>query len=210
MCITENNRYSFEEYIERLKKTKRNNPQERNFQEIISDFLNKIFINEDIQVIDVSANRNTLIHNRDNYTGNKGTPDLLLARGYQYKNILNKEKECEYIAVIEIKAPEENTNRSKLIKKHQEQLESHLSKNEKLIFTDCLTWSFFKNDVLDKKQDIIPIKSFNLKDDSNEWKTDNIKTDEVIIDMLNNEYQVTESKDWEEIQSYIREFVLGN
>lgn len=162
MYIIEEYNYSLDEYIGHIEKIGKNNPQERNYQELISYFLKRIFINTDIEVIDVSTNRNTKLHNRDNYTGNGGTPDLLLARGYQYVNIGIQEQSIEYIAAIEIKAYK-HLNESKLIKVHEKQLESHLFKNKKVIFTDCVTWCFFRNCNLE------PERSFNLKCNPNEW-----------------------------------------
>lgn len=209
MNIIEEDNYKFDEYVGRIEKIGNNNPQERNYQELIFDFLKKIFINTDIEVIDVSTNRNTKKHNRNNYTGVDGTPDLLLARRYQYENIDSEEANVAYIAAIEIKVPKEQVNELVLIKKRKKQLESHLSKNKNVIFTDCITWCFYKNDDVDKKEDFMPVKSFKLKDDSNEWKAGKRKVDEFVKELLNLEpdYLETEHKDWNELQHFIREFV---
>ncbi|MDQ0090888.1 hypothetical protein J2T12_004314 [Paenibacillus anaericanus] len=203
MYIIEGYNYSLDEYVGHIEKIGNNNPQERNYQELISYFLKRIFINTDIEVIDVSTNRNTKLHNRDNYTGNGGTPDLLLARGYQYANIDIEEQSIEYIAAIEIKAFKKQLNESELIKKHKKQLESHLSINKKVIFTDCVTWCFFHNGNLE------PERSFNLKGNPIEWKAEKRKVDEAVKEPLNieSDYLGTKHKEWNELQNYIREFV---
>lgn len=136
---------------------------------------------------------------------------MLLARDYQYKNKDkdSKEPSVEHIAVVEIKAPEGQIDELKLIKKHKKQLASHLSKNKKVIFTDCVTWCFFENEVVDKKEAFMPVKTFKLKDDSNEWKIGRTKVDESVKELLSlkSDHLETEHKVWNELQSYIREFV---
>ncbi|MGD7023056.1 hypothetical protein ACQCVK_10700 [Rossellomorea vietnamensis] len=206
MNIIEEENYSFNKYVEFIEIIGNNNPHESNYQALICDFLNKILINTEIQVIDTSANRpDTKQHDRKKYTGPKGTPDLIIARGYQYKNIMNEETNTEYIAAIEIKRPKEQMNEAELIKKNKEQLESHLSKNKKVIITDCIKWSFFRSD----KVGLIPVKSFVLKDNANEWKVEKKEVDEFVQGLLNlqEDYLESECKEWNDLQVFIREWL---
>lgn len=64
MDVIRSGNYTFDEYVKRIKDIGDKEPHERNYQELISKFLkDEIFINTDIEVIDVSNNRNTKIHN---------------------------------------------------------------------------------------------------------------------------------------------------
>ncbi|MFD2654843.1 hypothetical protein [Gracilibacillus thailandensis] len=201
MKIVEARYDSFDDYISEVEQIGIINPQERNYQYFIADFLKEILVHTDIQVIDVSTNRNTKIHNRDHYTGAGGTPDILLARGYQYKNKSDDELNVDYIAALEIKAPLEELNEKKNIEQHRTQIKSHLSKNEKVILTDCITWYFFKKDNLNQEAKLAPIKSFKLRTDFyiNDKKEEG-KANHFAKELLKGEFK--------ELQSYIRGFIV--
>ncbi|MCR6112623.1 hypothetical protein HXA35_20000 [Bacillus sp. A301a_S52] len=200
---------SFGDYLECVKQIGTINPQERNYQYFTIEFLKKILIDTGIQVIDVSTNRNTKIHNRDHYTGDRGTPDILLARGYQYNNNYIDEASVDYIAVIEVKTPLEKMDETKLIEHHKKQLLSHLSKNEKVILTDCITWCFFRDDKLDQKADVLPIKSFEFRNEFYKNKRDKHKEVQKVgkrKEAFNMESDSMGSS-FNELQQYIKEFI---
>lgn len=174
MKTIQNCDYLFYEYKTAIEETSILNPQERNYQECIAAFFKKLLLPFDIQVIDVSKNRNTACHNRNDYTGDKGTPDLLLARNYRYYNVEPESPRAEYIAAIEVKCPNIKWNTAH----NKEQLKSHLSKIRNVIFTDCYNWHFF-SDTDSLNSHFEPLKSIQLNCD----------------------------EDWEELQSYIQEFL---
>ncbi|GAA0469019.1 hypothetical protein [Alkalibacillus silvisoli] len=209
--------YSFEEFVKSIDKTKKINPFEKNYQVVITDVLEKLLVNTDIQVADVSANKNTEIHNGDNYIGESGPPDLLLVpQEYRHNNKHDEERNPKPIAAIEVKNPEERKNVSEFVAKLKndpiQQLASHLTKNKKVIVTDCIKWCFFENNNSDKRVDFMLVESFNLKDDFGEWKVPTKKENEFVQEPLEIEkdYVGTECKEWNELQNYIRKWVLQN
>jgi len=190
-----------EYYMNEVKKIGIINPQERNYQYFIAEFLKELFIHTNIQVVDVSTNLNTKIHNRNHYTGVGGTPDILLTRGYKYKNKTAEEFNTEYIAALEIKVPLEKLSEKKNLEQYETQVKSHLSKNEKVILTDCITWYFFEKGNLNQEAKLLPLKSFKLQMDFyiNDKKEDNNK--------IPFDNELLENK-FKELQRYIKDFMV--
>lgn len=215
MNITENEDYYFVKYVANINTTEKDNPFEKNYQEVIKNVMNEILINTEIKAIDSSKNKTTEVHNAEKYVGVSGPPDLLLVpEKYQYKNKDNEEKNPQPIVAIEVKTPKGRMNISEFVAKLKndqvQQLKSHLSKNKKVIVTDCIKWCFFENNNVDKKDGFKLVESFNLKDGFGEWKVEKTKTDEFVQELLDLEesYLGTECKEWNDLQDFIREWVF--
>lgn len=171
--IVDNDNFSFSYYKGLVDKYLKIDSREINFQNrIVIPFLDKLFSNEkDISIVDISTQskrQNSVIHDTRFYKrDDASSPDLLVARHWNYANLNNKE--IDYLAVIEVKSPELNSiyKADKIGWKNEEQVRMHLAANDKVILTDCIKWSFFK-----KGYDLNPIKTINLngENDSKEWK----------------------------------------
>lgn len=216
--IVESERFSFNEYIKAVGDTTEANPLEIDYQLlVVKKMLDKIFINKSLKIVD-SANfkkGGTTLHNPDKYAGNKGQPDMLIAKTFRYLNIPDDENEI--LVALEVKTPthkmsqkpsgemtfDEKTTENDRCKS---QLESHLSKNKKVIVTNCIIWAFYNADI-DKS---IPVKVINLEDVPGKWKVGKKEIDMFTKDLLclESEYIETEPKDWLELQNYIKEFTL--
>src|SRR5699024_9709493 len=98
---------------------------------------------------------------KDNNNEKPTTPDLVIAKDWNWYNI---ENEVDYRAVVEVKS---FTSKQLIFNKDfrsyddklRKQLNRHLSakNNNKVILTDCLKWEFYISD-----NGLIPIKTISL------------------------------------------------
>lgn len=143
----ENKILEFEHYKTLVDKYFKFDYREINFQNrIILPLLESIFIyNNEIDIVDISTqfiNKESKVHTRK-YYANEYTPDLLIAKKWNYNNT-DKPKD-DYIAVIEIKSPKLNP----LIKQNNHtdsEVQSYLRNKNKVILTDCFKWVFYEYD----------------------------------------------------------------
>ncbi|WP_112182549.1 hypothetical protein [Paraliobacillus zengyii] len=207
--IVYSEKFSYHSYKELVKKYWENDWREIIFQNrVVIPLLDKLFINEeDISIIDISLQtdkNNSGIHNTRFYRKEKASsPDLLVARHWNYANIVNDE--INYLAVVEVKSPILNpiyNNKNDF----NNQIKMHLQANGKVILTDCIKWKFFK-----KEYDLVPVKTINLFDENNNWKRKDGKTHECLIGEFQFEHTYEdEPQEWNQLCEYLHEFINGN
>lgn len=177
--------------------------------DVVTPFLDRLFINEkDISIIDISTqynNKNSEIHDTRKYRKeNTSPPDLLVARHWNYANKDNDE--IDYLAVVEVKSPRIDPVYNKNKSKFEDQIKIHLEVNDKVILTDCIKWLFFE-----KEYDLEPVQTINLFDENNNWKRNDAKTSEFLIEEVQFEPTYEDGpEEWNQLCKYIREFLDGN
>lgn len=174
---------------------------------VVTPLLDKLFINEkDISIIDIStqSDRNdTDIHNTRFYKKEKAaSPDLLIARHWNYANKNNDE--IEYLAVVEVKSPKSApiyNNKNDF----NDRVKTYLEVNDKVILTDCIKWQFYE------KEDLVPVKTINLFDENNIFYRKVGETPEFLIaELQSSPTYVGNPKEWGQLCEYLREFLKGN
>ena len=175
--IIDDNWFSYDYYKKLVDKYMEMDSREINFQNrIVIPFLEELFTSTDIMIVDVSTqydNRNSKIHNNSQYKGsNAAPPDLLIARNWKLDNLNNT---VDYLAAIEIKSPKLDSIYNKEMGNYNprtiKELKSHLSKNSRVILTDCIRWQFFERGCASD-----PIPPIDLFDENKKWKTKIVKT----------------------------------
>lgn len=204
--------FSYSEYKRMVGKYLKIDWREIIFQNrVVTPLLDKLFINEkDISIIDISTQNdrnNSSIHNTLLYRKrNASSPDLLVARHWNYANLENDE--IDYLAVVEVKSPilKPIYNIDKYEDGINNQIKTHLEANDKVILTDCIKWQFFEKDY-----GLDPIRTINLFDENNKWKRKDGKTPEFLIEEFQFEptYE-NESEEWNQLCGYLCEFINGN
>ena len=133
--------FPFKQYKTLIEKYNETDWREITFQNnVIIPFIKSI-VNNDIDVVDVSTqykNKESKIQTRKGYAG-EYTPDILLARNWNYNNV--NQKNQEYIAVIEVKTPADNLD----TKHTREEIEDYCLRNN-VILTNCYNWRFYKKE----------------------------------------------------------------
>ena len=150
---------NYNHYIEKVNYYKKFDNRELNYQNrIIIPFLEALFREEkEISIVDISTqykNKESEVHTRESYA-NEYTPDLLIAKNWNYQN--REIATIKYLSVIEIKIPD-NVDISQVC-------EYMTPNNRRVIWTNCFIWRFF----IDGKE-IVP--AINFKDENNSWKQD--------------------------------------
>jgi len=212
--IIESDEFSYAYYKKLVNKYWENDCREINFQNrVVIQFLDKLFINtEGISIVDVSMQnkkKNSTIHDTFNYKlQGAASPDLLIANNWNYANKNNNE--INYLAAIEIKSPylDPIYNKDKYNEHTKNELESHLEANLKVILTDCIRWQFFE-----RGSEFNPIRTIDLFDEKENWKTKIVKNDEFLIEQLQLQFDSTredDPDDWKLLCGYIREFLTEN
>lgn len=206
--IVNNENFSYSYYKKLVGKYLNNDCREITLQHrVVIPLLDTLFINEkDISIIDISRqnNRNnSVIHTTRSYRKkDASSPDLLIARNWNYANIDNEE--IEYLAVVELKSPAPKLN--PIYNKKNDfsgQIKTHLEANHKVILTDCIKWEFFK-------KDLVPVKTFNLFD-GDKWIKNEGKTPEFLIEEFQFESTYEdEPQEWNQLCEYLREFINSN
>lgn len=188
---------SFCEYKKLVNYYLKKDSRELNFQNrIICLLLENVLKNEEtISVVDISTqfkNKESKIHTRSGYA-KKYTPDLLIAKNWNYEN-KNNDPNRIYIAVVEVKSPYKSMSKNnytgkELGNKHTcDEINEYLSNNLKVILTDCHEWKFY---VKDNKNDII-IKTFNFSEE-----------------LLKEDLYIQGLPKWEKLLEYLNEFLIG-
>lgn len=143
----ENRILEFEHYKTLVNKYCKIDCREINFQNrIILPMLESICEdndNNEIDIVDVSTqykHKESEIHTRQ-YYANEYTPDLLIAKKWNYNNLLKTED--DYIAVVEIKSPKIDPL-SKRNNHTEDEVKSYLLNINKVILTDCFKWVFYE------------------------------------------------------------------
>lgn len=209
--IIESNHFSYNYYQKLCNKYNERDSRELNYQNrIIIVFLEKLFINTVIDVVDVSSlyyrgPKSSKKHDNFQYSKRgKAPPDLLITKNW---NLHNKENKVDYIAAIEIKSPMSNESiYNKSLLKYQghvkNQLESHLSANSKVILTDCYRWQFFSRAEASSE----PI-TIDLVDENGIWLSEKVEPSEFLKNefMLENPIE-SEPEEWIKLQRQIISF----
>lgn len=205
--IVQDETFSFSVYKEMVDKYLEIDFREITIQNrVITSLLDRLFLNEkDISIVDISTQtdrNNSKIHDTRNYRKEKASsPDLLVARHWNYKNIDNDN--IDYLGVVEVKSP---VLMSLDKNRFEDQIENHLEVNDKVILTDSIKWLFFE-----KKHGLNPIKTISLFDKNNNWKIKEVNTPELLIEEI--QFKPTykeEPEEWNQLCKYIREFLNGN
>lgn len=144
-----------------------NDLRERMVQDfVITPFLRSVLPKCDIIPVDIKVSNGGGRHDYGKYCGKRTetkywTPDLCIAKDWRWNNTVEKCPATKYIAVVEIKSIGDdaeyiisNTNwkQNKTLKilqdigrkKVRNEIKSHLSANQIVIFTDGVTWYFFE------------------------------------------------------------------
>lgn len=204
----EDNHFSFEEYKEQVEKIRLVNRIEHGYYPLIIAVLNKVLTNTEIQVVDVSTtpHARTTIHHKEDYSGCEGPPDLLLAKNYEYENRNGKP---QYLALVEIKRP------FIIWENDIDQLKSHLSVNNKVIFTNIVQWCFFKGNGDIKPEKIIDLQNeviYSTRSESLEqiqWKAESAKTPDFLLKEMDfPDIHEIEPNVWKELHEYLKKFIL--
>lgn len=137
-----NDEILFEWYKGQLGKYINSDNREINIQNrIIIPFLEKIFMGEEIEIVDTSTlykNWNKRVgHDRTKY-GGQYTPDILLASSNW--DIYNENKNIDYYALFEVKVP----TTSKGERTHAiNECTDYLKHVNKVVLTNGISWEFF-------------------------------------------------------------------
>lgn len=151
----------YKEYVSLMKRQiERRDVRERVFQDnIIRPFLRSVFLNLDIEPVDIKIDSKE--HEYEQYCGtylknNKelpATPDLCISDKWYWHN---KEVEVNYRGVVEVKSPILDYITGLEPQKYRclPEIQRHLKakKNTKVILTDGVTWTFYN-----KKQELKPV-----------------------------------------------------
>lgn len=199
--IIQSDYYSFNEYREVVDKYLKTDIREINFQDrVIMRLLERILINEDdIFVVDVHSqykNKESNTHERTYYAG-KHTPDLLVARNWNYDN--KKMMPADYIAILEVKSPVLDPI-SRDVPHTSEEIEEYLQIIDRVILTDCFIWKFY---VSPKTKP----RTFVLHD-GNGWKMKRVGYSDFVQTELGFEKYREEPAEWEEFIGYLKDFLL--
>lgn len=208
---------TFDEYKSWLEKYEKNNDiREINIQnEIVKRFITNICTDLDIVYSDKKG-PNTSNHDYfqycGTYTDKNGkekavTPDLVIAKNWNWLNIENK---VDYRAVVEVKSP---FLKQRIYNKHyneygenlKDELRRHLSakNNNKVILTDALKWEFYIKS--EQAIELIPLRTFKLYDlSSGMGKYKNGEQYDTIKTHLNHTELVEEFK---ELKHFLIEFL---
>ena len=207
------NDVSFDDYKNWFREIKNKDPHEIHFQsKIVERFIS--ILCRDLDVYDCSKKvQDSQKHDYDQYCGRKdgkaATPDLVIAKGWNWENIKNT---VDYRAVVEVKSPFTGPIYHKDYEEYgaklKEELDRHLSakKNSKLILTDTLKWEFYERG---KKT-----KTFKLYELSKggkwEWKQGEkgIVEDEVMKELFGPDLKYEKPVHaFEELKNYLKEFL---
>lgn len=207
----DNDSFSYSYYQGLVNKYLKTDWREIIFQNrVVTLLLDSLFLNEkDISIIDISLqnDRNDSgIHTTRFYKTNKASsPDLLVARHWNYANIDN---DIDYLGVVEVKSPHLDPiyNKNKLKYEIQKQIKKHLDTIDKVILTDCIEWQFFE-----KGYGLEPVKTIKLFDENNNWKRKDGKLSKFIIKELQTEPNYEEEpEEWTQLCLFLRKFLIRN
>lgn len=214
--IVHDESFSYSYYKRLVNKYLETDWREITFQNrVVTPLLDKLLINEkDLSIIDISLQNDSNnsvkseIHTTSSYRKEKASsPDLLVARHWNYANIDNDE--IDYLGVVEVKSPHLKLkpiyNKDNIKNEIKKQIKTHLEVNYKVILTDCIKWQFFE-----KEHGLEPVKTIKLFDENNNWKRKLSKTPEFIIEEFQFEPTYEEEpEEWNQLCEFLREFLNG-